>query len=267
MKSIRVYKSGIHLGEEKLVAGNQNSGMINFSGCHLACNFCYTPETSQLKLGSDLTAQEFMYLVDELVMRGARNLNLISPTHLWAPLASPLLKIRLKYGRLLPIVLKISGFESANVIDSMASLADVFVPDFKVRGEAEAKSVNLPSNYGDMTRDAIQRMMRTHSQAHYNEASQMTHGMLVRHLMMPSFLDDSLKVVEALGQVGYTGHLNLMTYFINPKQKSIANAHPLDVQLLALSAENLGMKVLVNGKTFVCPAKTASNREETSAVG
>lgn len=267
MKPIRVYNSGIHLGEEKLVAGNQNSGMVNFSGCHLACSFCYTPETSKLNLGREVSATEFLRIVDELVTRGARNLNLISPTHLWGSLAGPLLKVRLKYGRLLPIVLKITGYESLNIVDSMASLADVFVPDYKVFGEKEALSVNLPRNYGEFTRDAIRRMMKTHLQSHFNEYGQLTHGMLVRHLMMPGYLEDSLRVVEELKSLQYTGHINFLTYFINPQSKRITNANPCDVQLVTLSAQVAGMKPLVNGREPGRSLLVGEKEGATHAVG
>ena len=118
MKMIRVFRSGIHLGEERIVEGNRASGMVTLSGCHLACNFCYTPETSIHKLGKDFSSDEFYQLCEELVARGARNINLISPTHVWSELSRPLADLRQVHGRLLPIVLKVSGFESRSIAKS-----------------------------------------------------------------------------------------------------------------------------------------------------
>ncbi len=248
MKAIKIYKSGIHLGEEKIVAGNQSSGMITFTGCHLACNFCYTPETSRYELGQTYTSEGFTHLVEDLVMRGARNLNLISPSHFWGQLAKPVFKIKQNYGKLLPIVLKISGFEGIKLIESMASLGDIIVPDFKVFGMEQAKSVNLPTHYGTTAIRAIETLLTTHGFSHLNESGKLTHGLLIRHLMMPGFLDDSLEVVGALGSIGYSGYLNLMTYFIDPRSHQVTNANPAEVHLLTTVAHRWNIKVLVNGK-------------------
>jgi len=264
MKPMKIYKSGIHLGEEKVIEGNQSSGMITFTGCHLACNFCYTPETSIYDIGSDYSAEAFSRLVEDLVMRGARNLNLISPTHFWSTLSRPLLKIKLNYGRLLPLVLKISGFESPETLHGMSSLGDIIVPDFKVFSSESARSVNLPLTYGKTAQRSLEILMKTHGFSHYTDSGKLTHGLLVRHLMMPGFLDDSLEVVRAMAAVKYTGYINFMTYFIDPKVRQVTNANPDEVFILSTSAEKAGMKVLINGKL---PQSSVAFRQGASAHG
>ena len=68
--------------------------------------------------------------------------------------------------------------------------------------------------------------------------------------MMPGYLEDSLNVVRLLGETGYTGYLNVLTYFIDPKKRSIVNANPRDLELVVAAAEHLDMQVMVNGKTY-----------------
>ncbi|MCB0418814.1 MAG: hypothetical protein KDD39_14285 [Bdellovibrionales bacterium] len=247
---LRVYKSGIHLGEERIVAGNCNSGMINFSGCHLACNFCYTPETSVEQQGQDLSTGEFTDLLDELVVRGARNLNFISPSHVWAVAQPAARRIKAKYGRRLPLILKISGYERQGLLSSMAALGDVFVPDFKVWSPEVARSLNLPEDYGVTAQNAVRLLIQTHGAPQYSDDMKLSSGVLVRHLMMPEHFEDSLDVVEALGDIGFSGHLNLMTYFYDPRTRRIHNANPTQRDLLATKADQLGMSVLINGKVF-----------------
>ncbi|MEZ4749461.1 MAG: hypothetical protein R3B54_02185 [Bdellovibrionota bacterium] len=247
---LRVYKSGIHLGEERVIAGNCNSGMVTFSGCHLACNFCYTPETSIQQLGQDLSVGEFTDLLDELVIRGARNLNFISPSHVWAIAQPAARRMKAKYGRRLPLILKISGYERFGLLSSMASIADVFVPDFKVWSPEVARAVNLPEDYGTTAQSAIRQLLITHGASQYSEDMKFSSGVLVRHLMMPEHFEDSLAVIEALGEIGFNSYLNLMTYFYDPKTRRIFNANPSQRDLLAARAERLGMSVLINGKPF-----------------
>lgn len=249
MKTIKIYRAGLHLGEESLVEGNQSSGMINFSGCHLSCHFCYTPETSKFWEGTDYTPAEFQALCEDLVRRGARNLNLISPTQFFAALRQPLEQVKSRFALLLPIVLKISGYESVPVLDSMSEVADVYVPDFKVWDERIAKSVGLPQRYGTIALNAMERMMRSHGETRHSAIGKINHGILVRHLIMPECTDDSFSIVDQLGRIGYQGAINFMTYFYDPKSKRVSNASPSDVSLLVGHALSFGMHALVNGKS------------------
>ncbi|MCB0404651.1 MAG: hypothetical protein KDD51_07670 [Bdellovibrionales bacterium] len=247
---LRVYKSGIHLGEERIVAGNCNSGMVNFSGCHLACNFCYTPETSVEQLGQDFSTGEFAELLEELVVRGARNLNFISPSHVWAVAAPAVRRLKAKYGRRLPLILKTSGYERSGMLSSMAALGDIFVPDFKVWSTDVARACNLPADYGITAQSAIRQLLQTHGATQYTHDRKIASGVLVRHLMMPEHFDDSLAVIDALGEIGFRSYLNLMTYYYEPRSRRILNANPSQRDLLVARAEQLGMSVMVNGKPF-----------------
>jgi len=236
MSSILVYKSGIHTGEERAVPGNDRSGMVFFSGCHLACNFCYTPETSVQRLGDVLTPSQFQARLEGLIAQGAKNLNLISPTHLWGAIETSLSNVRTYYPNT-PIVLKVSGYESRGMVRRMTRLADVFVPDFKVFHTEMAQQAGLPPNYGTVASQAIRAMARSRTT-------------LVRHLMMPNAVEDSKAVVAALIGMGFKGHLNLMTHFIHPKL-GLKIASPFDVEDLRACGTAAGMQVLVNGKTMV----------------
>lgn len=248
VKAIKIYKAGLHLGEESLIEGNHSSGMINFSGCHLSCHFCYTPETSREWQGKEYSQEEFAALCRDLIRRGARNLNLISPTQFFANLHAPLSEVKSQFARLLPIVLKISGYESMPVLNAMAEVTDVFVPDFKVWDERLAKELGLPQRYGSIARSAIEHLMQTHGEKSVTETGKISHGILIRHLLMPGAIDDSFAVVDQLGRIGYQGAINFMTYFYDPKSKRVSNAGPADVSLLVGHALSFGMEVLVNGK-------------------
>lgn len=228
MSSIPVYKSGIHSGEERIVPGNDRSGMVFFSGCHLACNFCYTPETSVYRLGESFDALEFRRVLQDLIGKGAKNINLISPTHVWGDIESLMVDLPV------PLVLKVSGYESRGMVARMATVADYFVPDFKVHGAELAKRVGLPANYGKIASAAIRAM---------SEARPT----LVRHLMMPGCFEDSRNVVRELADMKYSGTLNLMTHFISARGVKVAPL--LEVAALQAIATEAGIPVLVNGRT------------------
>ncbi len=244
--SVRILRAGLHGGEEPIVLGNERSGMVVFSGCHLACSFCYTPETSVHHLGNDYSTDGFTELLARLLVSGARNLSLISPSHVWSKIESVLLKFKQGEGRHIPLVAKISGYESVSLVQRVAQVADVVVPDFKVWGSEAATAVALPSRYGSITQKAVSSFMATHGSP-VMEHGRLTHGMIIRHLLMPGFQQDSVRVIDALRDVGFQGYLNLMTCFISP-EKGLVQAPVEQVEELVVLAKKAGMRVLVGGK-------------------
>lgn len=246
MKPIRIYKIGMHFGEEPVVVGNDRSGMINFSGCHLSCTFCYTPETSVRREGTDYDPAQLPVLVDKLVADGAKNLNLISPTHVFRWIAPELGRVRAKYGNSLPLVLKVSGYESLAMANEFR-IADVLVPDFKVFGAHLAHQVGLPADYGTKAQEFIAALMKTHV-PQFGADGNLHRGILVRHLLMPGAFADSQEVVKRLSEIGYRGYVNFMTRFIDPKRRKLFTANSENVSELVETAQTAGMVALVDGK-------------------
>ncbi|MBY0371273.1 hypothetical protein K2X33_11340, partial [bacterium] len=164
---MRILRAGIHKGEEALVLGNERSGMVVFSGCHLSCNFCYTPETSVEFQGTDYDAEGFTEVLSRLLSLGARNINLISPTHVWNEIEPILKRFKSGMGKDIPLVLKFSGFEPVALIDRFAAVGDVLVPDFKVASRESAAQVGLPQGYGQVASAALKRMLVTHGEDVY----------------------------------------------------------------------------------------------------
>jgi putative pyruvate formate lyase activating enzyme len=237
--------------------------MVVFSGCHLSCSFCYTPEASQLNLGENFTAEEFKNLLAKLLAEGARNINLISPTHTWSVIESVLEKFKEGAGKKIPLLLKFSGFESPALIRRFARLADILIPDFKVWSPQSAKSVSLPIRYGIVALSAIEEMGKTHGRL-IRDSEKIRRGILTRHLLMPGFDVDSLSVIRALKSVSYQGVLNLMTCFIEPGG-SLRKASPKRVEQLIHFTHELGISILVDGKNITLPRSHAMLAGSSSA--
>lgn len=227
------------------MVGNSAAGMINFSGCHLACNFCYTPETSVGKRGTDYNPGEFLELLWKLKLSGAGNVNLISPTHYWRKIRGALTQFGAESG--LPLVLKISGYETPALIASMAEICDVFVPDFKVWYTRSARACNLPDNYGPQALEAIQQMMKTHTPT-WDPNLKLCRGILIRHLLMPEYCTDSLAIIDQLKKLRFSGVLNLMTHFHDPATKRLISAPAAEVEEAKALMADAPFALLINGR-------------------
>jgi len=245
-KLIRIFKHGIHFGEEQQVQGNDNSGVIYFSGCHLACNFCYTPETSKEKIGTDYNQDEFLDVLYSLVDRGAKNINLITPTHIWGQIKAPLTKFK-NVRPDVPVILKTSGYQNKNIATEMSHIGDIIVMDFKLLNSHVANEVNIPENYGKL---ALEQVVHLSNENHneFSEDKMLTKGLLIRHLIMPKFFDETIAVINALNKSNFKGILNILTIFIDPLTKKISK---LDKEKIAEVTKLVNLEsyqLLVNGK-------------------
>jgi len=246
MTKIPVFHSGLHFGEEPFVVGNECSGMVNFSGCHLACAHCYTPEATSGHFGEKLTAEAFEVRLEQLVDSGAKNLNLISPTHLWPSIEPSLQQFHARHPAV-PIVLKMSGYEGTAFADRMAAVGDVLVPDFKVVSEEAAARCALPVSYGAVATRAIETWSRTHGAGETNSAGQLQRGIVVRHLLMPGFEADSRQVVSELAALRFPGWLNLMTRFMRPQGHGLVRAKEAFVEELVTQSIAVGIAIAIDG--------------------
>lgn len=260
MKPIRIYSSGIHRGEESLVLGNEDSGVINFSGCHLACRSCYTPETSRDHQGQDYDETLFVNLVENLLENGAKNINLISPTQWWNQLSKPLESIRAKYLNRFRLVIKISGYEPKELIKEMATLCDVFVPDFKVVSRTAAIRECLPVPYALVTASAISQMLVTHRQNVFSTDGHLSKGIVVRHLILPHSPGEARSVIHQLNDIDFRGFLNFMTHFWEPSSRKLHRADATFVNSLFDDAAALGIGVLIDGKSPLREIESKLNR-------
>ncbi len=245
-KKIKIYKSGIHFGEEKIVYGNEKSGMIYFSGCHLKCNFCYTKEISSFKYGQYYSEEEFYQLLLDLINKGCLNINLITPSHVWKNIKSSILKIKDLYPEI-PIILKISGYQGDKMIREMSQVADIIIPDFKVFTSQQASLLNLPKNYGENFLNVLNVLKESYSENHFLD-NRIKQGVLIRHLIIPSMLEESKKVVSILKKYKFKGILNIMGHFIDVETKRIKSTSFSDLKDLPGEINNQGMIVLFNGK-------------------
>lgn len=217
MKTATLYKYGLHYGEESIVEGNEKSGMLYFSGCHLRCSFCYVPEMSR---ETDILLPNYEHVLKalkELEDKGAKNFNLISVTHFWPSVLS----LVANYATSLPWVIKLSGYEPLSFIRSLILCRHTVLNiDFKVWSSSSATRVGLPSNYGLR---AVETILHLHSQAlfQWTAAHKLSRGILIRHLWMPGFEEDSYAIFSFLSELKFQGPVNLMTHFINPLQHKL----------------------------------------------
>lgn len=215
--SLRVARAALHLWEEPCICGKSGSGTVFFTGCPLKCVFCQngeiagisspsavapvsSPDCNSLSAisGKIVNTTRLVEIFFELQEKKACNINLVTPTH-FVPQILPALREAKRQGLSIPIVYNTGSYEKIETLRSLEGLIDIYLPDLKyVSSRLSARFSGAP-DYFEKASAAIAEMFRQVGTPVFDgESGLMSHGVIVRHLMLPKHLADSKRVVEYL---------------------------------------------------------------------
>lgn len=215
-------RASAHYWEEPVISGSFGSGAIFFSGCTLRRAFCQNYTISDEHFGRELTPQALRAAMERLIDEGVQTINLVTPTH-FLPSILPALEPKLP----VPVVYNCGGYESVETLHRLEGKIDVYLPDFKYSDNALAKRLSAAPDYYETAAAAILEMYRQVGRP-VIEDEQMTRGVLLRHLVLPGFVDNSLGVLDWIAENFRSGDIlvSLMSQYV-PMGKAKAMP-PLD---------------------------------------
>lgn len=180
----------LHYGEEPPIAGSYGTGAVFFSGCTLRCAFCQNAEISTGGVGAAIDSARLREIFERLIDEGAQSIDLVTPTH-FLPSILPALTPKLP----VPVVFNCGGYESVATLRALDGLVDIYLPDFKYADNRLAAALSRTPDYFEVADAAIAEMYRQVGSAVIEEGV-MQRGLLVRHLVLPGYLENSLRVIE-----------------------------------------------------------------------
>jgi len=203
-------RAAAHYWEEPPISGSFGSGAVFFSGCTLRCAFCQNAAISRENFGAELTSAQLREIFLRLIDDGVQNINLVTPTH-FLPSILPALEPKLP----VPVVYNCGGYESVETLRELEGKIDIYLPDYKYSSAALAQKLSLAPDYPDAADAAIREMYRQVGGA-VIEDEQMKRGLIVRHLVLPGEVDNSLGALEWFADAFPAGDvlLSLMCQYI-----------------------------------------------------
>lgn len=180
----------LHRGEEPPISAERGTGAVFFSGCTLRCSFCQNAEISAGGRGVAVTAERLREIFESLIAQGAQTLDLVTPTH-FLPSILPALTPKLP----VPEVYNCGGYERVETLRELDGLVDVYLPDMKYADNKLAAELSCAPDYFETAAAAIQEMYRQTGGA-VIENSVLRRGVLIRHLVLPGHLENTLRVIE-----------------------------------------------------------------------
>ncbi|MEG2222216.1 MAG: 4Fe-4S cluster-binding domain-containing protein, partial [Oscillospiraceae bacterium] len=123
---LRLARAGLHLWEEPCISGTNGSGAVFFSGCNLRCVFCQNGKISAGGFGKAISVSRLREIFDDLIARGAHNINLVSPTQF-----TPWILQALDEPLPVPVVWNSGGYETVETLQTLAGKVQIYLPDLK----------------------------------------------------------------------------------------------------------------------------------------
>ncbi len=210
---ITVSAADLHFGEEPCLVGTGGSGAIFLAACNLGCVFCQNYDTSQLDRGRLISPEELEKLMFGLQIRGAININFVSPTHQAPQVFESVRKARTE-GLRIPIVYNCGGYENPKLIQELDGLVDIYMPDFKYGSDREAFMYSGIKSYTENCMASISEMHRQVGNLELDADGTAKTGLLVRHLVLPNRIAGSMNVIDFLAsRISPTTVLNIMDQY------------------------------------------------------
>lgn len=192
--SARIARAALHFWEEPCISGENGSGAVFFSGCTMRCVYCQNYELSAHGLGYDITDDELASEYLRLQKEGAANINLITATQ-YIPQAAASVAAARKRGLSVPVVYNTSGYELERSLEMLDGTADIYLPDLKYMKNETAEKYSLAADYPEIAKKALDIMFEQVGEPVF-ENGMMKRGMIIRHLMLPGHLSETIKVIN-----------------------------------------------------------------------
>ncbi len=216
---MRIGRVMLHEWEEPCFSYGAGAGAIFFGGCPLGCVYCQNMELSHFGAGVYRTVEELAREMLLLQEKGAVCIDLVSATPFAYEVVSALQTAK-KEGLFLPIVWNTGGYENLSTLAMLEGLVDVYLPDLKTLSVSRAKRYLHAADYPTVAKAAIAEMVRQTGALQFNESGGLVRGTVVRHLVLPHGMRDTMRVLSHLAEYGNKITVSLMSQYTPPEQLS-----------------------------------------------
>lgn len=194
---IKIALYSLHYYEEPCISGKNGSGTVFFSNCNLNCKYCQNYKISQLGKGEYITVERLADIFIAQQENNANNINLVTPT-MYVEQIIEAIKIARENGLKIPIIYNSNGYENIETIKMLNGYVDVYLPDLKYADNNLAKEYSNINDYFEIATQAIKEMYNQVGVPILDENGIIKRGLIIRHLVLPEFIDNSKKILKWL---------------------------------------------------------------------
>ncbi|WP_457639387.1 radical SAM protein [Persephonella sp.] len=237
-----------HRGEEFPIRGYSGSGTVFISYCNMRCVYCQNYEISHLGEGRLYSPEDIAGIMLYLQEEGCHNINWVTPSHVVPQLMKALL-IAVEKGLRIPIVYNTSSYDSLDMLRLLDGIVDIYLPDVKYLSKEYGRKYSKVKNYPEVAKKALKEMFRQVGNLKTDSRGIAYRGVLVRHLLLPSDISTTRKVLEYISSVSEGAYVNIMAQYY-PYYKACdypelcRTVTPLELKEAVEYALSLGLNVV-----------------------
>ena len=216
----RIHISSIilHRGEEPPVSGEKGIVNVFFPSCNMQCIYCQNWEISCRGTGGTvMSLDEVCETIIELLPQSENNLGFVSPSHCVLQMVSIIEELN-KRGHHPTIIYNTNGYDLPETIRSLEGIVDVWLPDFKYSDDGLAWELSQAPDYSRFALESLKAMVhQTGTTLHTDDRGIARRGIILRHLVLPGFVDNSTGVLKLIAEhISPNLHISLMSQYYPP---------------------------------------------------
>jgi putative pyruvate formate lyase activating enzyme len=218
--SMNVAAICIHKGEEPVISGEKGICNIFFNHCNLQCTYCQNHQISSNQAPKKRTLDQLHDVVDtveNILAQGISAVGFVTPSHQIAQMHCIIKEIE-RRGHTPTTVYNTNAYDKAQTIAELAKVIDVYLPDLKYSDSILAGQYSGASNYPVVAQAALKEMFRQKGpDIVLDEQGYIRQGMIVRHLVLPGQIENSLQCLRFIAQeLSPETHVSLMSQYAPP---------------------------------------------------
>jgi len=236
----------VHQGEEPAISGKNGICNLFFSRCNLSCIFCQNYQISCNRGEVNEKQMKLTEVVDSIIEKlnqGCHAVGFVSPSHYTPHVKAIIESLRLR-GYNPVFVYNTNGYDKVEEIRALEDYIDVYLPDYKYADNKLALRFSKVADYQAVALAAIREMYRQKGSALVmNDNGYAEKGLIIRHLVLPGDIGNSLNVLHDIAGISTSIAVSLMAqYWPSP---AVSN-HPSLDRLLSLEEYEIVTAELVN---------------------
>lgn len=216
-----------HRGEEPPISGRRGICNVFFAHCNLQCVYCQNWQISEGEgsvPGFRLSTPAIVDRIASVLPTTENIVGFVTATHYADSIPSIVEELH-RRGMHPVTVYNSSGYETVETLRMLEPYIDVYLPDFKYADPGIAARYSHAPDYPERALAALREMYRQKGSSLITEPLPgadveeeiAVSGIIVRHLVLPGCVDNSIKVLDAIADLSMNLHVSLMAQYYPPR--------------------------------------------------
>jgi len=235
----------LHWGEEPAISGPQGICNVFFGHCNLQCRFCQNHQISDN--GRPIpdafhSPAQAAGAIAAILETGNHRLGFVSPSHMAPQMVAIIAEVR-RLGFRPIVVYNSNGYDRVQTLRALEDWVDVYLPDYKYSDPQLARTLSCAADYPEVAAAALLEMYRQKGNIlHLDDDDLAERGLIVRHLVLPGAVTNSLNVLRFLArELSPRLTLSLMAQY--QPTAAMADCPQLNRSLLPLEYEQVAAEL------------------------